>query len=133
MKLESLKLVNFQIHHNEKGKLVPFYFEDFDFSPVRSFLVTDVPKGETRGYHAHRNTHQVLICISGKISIKIDNGKWSSCEALENFTGVIQRPMEWSEIKFLEDNSSLLVFSSSEYDESDYIRDYETFLLEAQS
>ncbi len=119
MKLNS-KLVS-----TERGDLNEFDFNKIDVKRV--FVVSNVPKGSIRGYHAHKVTKQYLCCISGRLEITLDNG----CERVKHFLEksdmIYQDCLIWSEIKFIDSDSKLLVASSTKYDESDYIREYQEF------
>jgi dTDP-4-dehydrorhamnose 3,5-epimerase-like enzyme len=119
MKLSS-KLIS-----TERGDLNEYSFKDINIK--RMFIVSDVPPGSTRGYHAHKKTKQYLCCISGKIEVLLDNGHDRKKYTLEKSNYLFQDSLIWAEIKFLDKESKLLVVCSTEHDESDYIREYEQF------
>lgn len=85
--------------------------------------------GTVRGHHAHKKLQQILICSYGKIEVSLDNGKGDvKTEILDSpDKGLYVGPSTWRTIKWLEDNSVLLVLASEHYDESDYIRNYSDF------
>lgn len=94
------------------------------FRPQRVFWVTDVPAGETRGYHAHKSGHQVLFCLRGSISAVFYDGRRSETIALiPGGPGVWMTNLTWSEQTFLGVDSIMLVLCSNEYEEQDYLRD----------
>lgn len=103
--------------------------KDFKFTPRRLFWVFDVPNKEVRGAHAHRQQHQVLICIKGSLSVMLDDGSRREEISLDHPNLALYiPPMIWAvEYKYSPD-SVLLVLASGEYDAADYIRDYETFI-----
>ncbi len=105
----------------ESGKHIPFEIK-------RVFYIYDVPTAESRGAHAHRKLHQFLVCISGSFDVALDDGKNKRTVHLNRpWLGLHVPPMIWaSEVNF-DPGSICLVFASDHYDESDYIRDYETF------
>lgn len=114
------------------GFLLPVSLEQFAFIPKRLFLVGNVPEGTTRGEHAHKSCHQILICVSGKILCETVNLNGSGESKLldhENNLCYIP-PMTWGKQTYLSGNSMLLVLTSHEYDEDDYIRDFEVFLVD---
>jgi dTDP-4-dehydrorhamnose 3,5-epimerase-like enzyme len=100
------------------------------FNPQRIFWVTEVPKGETRGYHAHRTGHQVLLCIRGAVSVRLFDGLVDQELIIgpDSF-GIHVLPGVWGEQTYLEPDSILLVLSSVPFTESDYVRSTEEFEL----
>ena len=105
--------------------------EAIPFTPQRWFLVYDVPSREVRGEHAHRVCHQFLICVSGQVSIAVDDGERRSEVLLDAPTlGLYVPPRVWASQYRYDDDAVLLVLASHRYDPDDYIREYDDFLLE---
>lgn len=103
--------------------------EAVPFNPRRWFLVYDVPSREIRGEHAHRECHQFLVCVSGRVSVAVDDGTNRAEVSLDGpTTGVYVPPMVWASEYQYESEAVLLVLASSPYDPDDYIRDYDEFL-----
>ncbi len=99
------------------------------FAPRRVFTIYDVPGKEVRGERALLRTSMFLICVSGSMSLVLDDGQVREEIVLDqpNF-GIHVPPMLWTvQYKFSAD-AVLLVLASGEYDPDDYIRDYETFV-----
>jgi UDP-2-acetamido-3-amino-2,3-dideoxy-glucuronate N-acetyltransferase len=99
------------------------------FTPRRYFVVFNVPGKEVRGQHAHRQCHQMLVCLHGHVSVMVDNGRDRE-ELILNTPalGLHVPPMIWAvEYKYSED-AILLVLASHKYDSSEYIRSYDEFL-----
>ena len=98
------------------------------FTPLRYFLVFNVPNKEVRGEHAHRTLHQFLVCIKGSCSIALDDGGLREEILLDTPTlGLHIPPMIWSvQYKYSAD-AVLLVLASDIYQADDYIRDYDEF------
>jgi UDP-2-acetamido-3-amino-2,3-dideoxy-glucuronate N-acetyltransferase len=104
------------------------------FVPRRWFMVYDVPSREVRGEHAHRICHQFLICVSGQIMVAVDDGHHRGEVLLDTPTlGVYLPPMVWGSQFRYDQESVLLVLASHLYDPDDYIREYESFLIEAEA
>ena len=103
--------------------------KELPFLPRRIFWVKGVPKGSERGFHAHRTGNQLLFCLNGSIqlTLKTHSGQ-ESLVLSEESPGVWMKNMVWGEQKFLTDDAVLLVFASNEFDESDYLRDFNEFL-----
>lgn len=101
------------------------------FEIRRVYYSYGAEEGTIRGYHAHKELEQILICVYGKIEVVLDNGKGK----VE--TGILERPTQglyvgpcmWRTMKWLQSGSVLLVLASQHYDTSDYIRNYEDFIL----
>ncbi len=101
------------------------------FDIKRVFYLYDIPTGEDRGAHAHKELHQFLICLSGSFDVSLDNGKQNGIVHLNRpWMGLHIPPMIWaSEINF-DSGSVCLVLASDYYDENDYIRNYSQFIDE---
>lgn len=98
------------------------------FTPERYFVILDVPSKEVRGEHAHKECHQLLICLKGSVNCVVDNGSDRHEVVLDTPEKALHlSPMIWgTQYKYSED-AVLLVLASHAYDPDDYIRDYETF------
>lgn len=103
--------------------------ESFPFNVKRIFYLYDVPGGESRGAHAHKECHQFLIAASGSFEVLLDDGKIKRQIQLNRpNVGLHIPPGIWaSEINF-SSGSICLVLASHNYDEQDYIRKYEDFI-----
>jgi UDP-2-acetamido-3-amino-2,3-dideoxy-glucuronate N-acetyltransferase len=105
--------------------------DEVPFAAKRWFMVYDVPSREVRGEHAHRVCHQFLVCVSGSVKVAVDDGRHRSEVLLSTPTlGIYIPPMVWGSQFCYESESVLLVFASHPYDPDDYIREYDTFLME---
>ena len=103
------------------------------FTPRRWFLVYDVPSREVRGEHAHRACHPFLICVSGRVSVAVDDGANRAEVLLDRpSVGVYVPPLIWASEYRHEDDAVLLVLASHPYDPEDYIREYDAFLAEVR-
>jgi len=102
---------------------------EIPFNIKRIYYVYTVPKEIKRGFHAHRRLEQILICMSGRVKIKVDNGNEKRIFELSNPSkGLYIGPGVWREMYDFGKNAVLLVLASECYNEGDYIRDYEEFL-----
>jgi acetyltransferase-like isoleucine patch superfamily enzyme len=99
------------------------------FAVKRYFLVFDVPTEQVRGEHAHRAQHQFLICVHGRCSVMVDDGKCRQEVILDSpRLGLYIPAMTWSVQHKYSRDAVLLALVSDVYDASDYIRDYGEFL-----
>ena len=99
------------------------------FAVHRVFFILDVPEGEPRGIHAHRECHQFLICVSGKVNVAVDDGGQRAEVVLDSpALGIYVPPLVWASQYKYEEDAVLLVLASHPYDADDYIREYDDFL-----
>jgi hypothetical protein len=93
------------------------------------FYLYDIPGGESRGAHAHKECHQFLVAASGSFEILLDDGKNKRTVLLNRpYYGLHILPGIWSSEQGFSSGSVCLVLASHEYDAADYIREYEEFL-----
>jgi hypothetical protein len=111
-----------------QGSLTIIENKNFIFEVKRVFYLYDIKCGENRGSHAHKKCHQLLIASSGSFSVETDNGFDKDYFFLNNpNVGLHIPPNIWaSEINF-SSGAICLVLASEEYDENDYLRNYEEF------
>jgi UDP-2-acetamido-3-amino-2,3-dideoxy-glucuronate N-acetyltransferase len=101
------------------------------FRPSRFFLTYNVPSHEVRGEHAHRQCHQLLVCVAGHCSVIVDDGQHRAETRLDRPNlGIYIPPMVWSVEHKHSADSVLLVLASDTYQVEDYIRNYDSFLSE---
>ncbi|MFV5702404.1 sugar 3,4-ketoisomerase [Flavobacterium sp. XS2P12] len=102
---------------------------EIPFSVKRVFYLYDIPGGESRGAHAHKECHQFLVATSGSFEVLLDDGLTKRQVLLNRpDLGLHIPPGIWaSEINF-SSGSICLVLASQEYDENDYLREYQNFI-----
>jgi dTDP-4-dehydrorhamnose 3,5-epimerase-like enzyme len=102
--------------------------EEIPFDVKRVFYLYDIPGGESRGAHAHKQCHQFLIAASGAFEVLLDDGNIQRIVQLNNpYSGLHIPPGIWaSEINF-SSGAVCLVLASHLYSEQDYLRDYEHY------
>lgn len=127
--MEVIKYV-FKPHGDERGQLVALEeFKDIPFKVKRVYYIYDTLPNVIRGYHAHKNLKQILICIHGSCKIRLDNGKEQEIVPLDKpYEGLFVDNNMWREMYDFSEDAVLLVLASELYDESDYIRNYDEFL-----
>ena len=114
---------------NEEGVISFFeYHEKFKFCAKRLFWVTNVPPGGERGCHAHYKTEQILICIKGRIKVKLHNGKEEEEFFIKENDYVFVPKMIWDSQVFYSSSDVLVVLASTKYNPNDYINDFQKFL-----
>lgn len=102
--------------------------KDVPFSIKRIYSLYNIPDGETRGNHAHKEQERFFIPLSGSFEVVLDNGFSKQIVCLdEPSNGLYVAPMVWTELRRFSPNSIVLVLSSHYYEASDYIRKYHEF------
>lgn len=123
--------IDFQSLGDGRGSLVAVEIgmeKAVPFSIKRVYYIYHTAQGVSRGYHAHKNLKQVVICVAGRCRMVLDNGKkqeevWLDCPT----KGLLIEDLVWREMHDFSSDCVLLVLASEHYDESDYIRDYTRF------
>lgn len=115
---------------NRKGNITPVSgMKDIPFKMKRIFYLYDIPGGESRGSHAHRACHQLLVAASGAFEVLVDDGKVKRMIQLNRpYIGLHVPPGIWASEMNFSSGAICLVITSHEYDAADYIRDYDEFL-----
>lgn len=105
----------------EAGRHIPFPIKRF-------FAITNVAAGDIRGRHAHKQLNQVLVCLSGSVEVSLNDGRDSWTELLDQPGRALHiPPMIWAEQTYADARTVLLVLCDDEYQESDYLRNFEDF------
>lgn len=115
---------------NRAGNITPVHnSKEIPFDVNRVFYLYDIPSGESRGAHAHKQCHQFLIAASGSFEVKLDDGNVKKTVSLNrpNY-GLHIPPGIWAEELNFSSGAICLVLASHKYDEADYIRDYNDYL-----
>ena len=81
-----------------------------------------------RGQHAHKSLRQVMICFAGEARLKFDNGSESTLIVLRAGEGIEVPSGLWRSVAPLAIGDRLLVLASDHFNESDYLRDYGSFV-----
>lgn len=99
------------------------------FNIKRVFYIYDIPGGEERGAHAHKECHQFLIAVSGSFEIEMDDGINKRTIALNRpYYGLHIPPGIWAAEKGFSSGAICLVLTSEGYKEDDYIREYPNYI-----
>ena len=105
----------------EQENHIPFKIE-------RTYWIYDVPGGEKRGGHAYKENEELIVALSGSFDVVLDDGKEKKTFSLNrSYYGLYVPKGTWREMQNFSTNSLALILSSTKYDESDYIRDYDEF------
>jgi hypothetical protein len=98
------------------------------FKIKRVYWIYDVPGGEFRGSHAFRESEEFIVALSGSFDVVLNEGKEDQRFTLNrSYVGIYVPKMVWRKLDNFSTNSLAMVISSTEFDENDYIRDFDTF------
>jgi len=114
---------------NRAGNITPIQSNiEIPFEIRRVFYLYDIPGGEDRGAHAHKECHQFLIAASGSFDVQLDDGHNKRTFSLNrpNY-GLHIPPLIWAAEMNFSSGAICLVLTSHIYDESDYIRNYQKY------
>lgn len=123
-------IIEFSKHHAPQGNLsVVQNDKDIPFSVQRIYYLYDVPGGESRGSHAHKELSQLIVAASGSFTVTLDDGRTKRTFLLNRpYQGLLVVPGVWRTLDDFSSGSVCLVLASHKYDKEDYIRNYEDFL-----
>lgn len=123
-------IIEIDKHHHEKGNIsVVENGNTIPFSVKRVYYLYDVPGGESRGGHAHKDLQQLIVAASGSFNVTLDDGNVKKAFTLNRpYQGLLVVPGIWRELDDFSSGSVCLVLASHLYEESDYIREYSDFL-----
>lgn len=100
------------------------------FEVKRVFYIYDIPGGEDRGAHAHKECHQFIIAASGSFEVEMFDGTNKRTVTLNRpYYGLHIPPGIWAAEKGFSSGAICMVLASHKYDENDYLRNYSQFLI----
>ena len=125
-----IKIINFDTKGNEQGWLISLeQNRNIPFDIKRVYYIFGTKSEIRRGFHAHKDLKQVLICVKGSCTILLDDGIEKAEVKLDSpDKGLMVNKMIWHEMFNFSDDCVLLVLADDYYDEADYIRNYEEFM-----
>lgn len=123
-------IIEIDKHHHEKGNIsVIENGKTIPFKVRRIYYLYDIPGGESRGGHAHKNLRQLIVAASGSFDVKLDDGYLKRTYTINRpYQGLLVVPGIWRELDNFSSGSVCLVLASTEYSSEDYIRDYDEFI-----
>lgn len=125
------KLLNFKKLSDPRGNLTFLQNpEQIPFKIQRVFWTYDIPGGEKRGGHAYKEQQEVIIALSGSFDVMIttSSGEIEKISLNRSYYGLYLPPKTWRHIENFSTNALALHLSSTEFLESDYIRDFDFFI-----
>ncbi|RED38162.1 WxcM-like protein [Winogradskyella eximia] len=128
--INKVSLIEIPKVHDERGFLAVVEKDAIPFAIKRVYYLYDVPTESSRGGHAHKEQQSVIIALSGSFEVIVDDGNNKKRIMLNKPNQGLYIPTHiWREIDNFSSGSVCLVLASTDYDEAEYIRDYDQFLL----
>ena len=130
-----VRWVDFKPINDSRGEMTVIEAKhDVPFEIKRIYYLTNLSPNLSRGYHAHKKLQQLAVCLVGKCRVLLDNGSKKTWVDLSDKNKAIEiKPMIWHEMHDFSDDCVFLVMANDKYDEDDYIRDYNEFLIKAKN
>jgi dTDP-4-dehydrorhamnose 3,5-epimerase-like enzyme len=124
------KLIDLPATRDHRGLLtVAEASSPVPFGIRRLYCISEVPKGEKRGGHAHRDLEELVIAIRGSFDVVISDGSSSQTITMNRPDQALYiPPLVWHELVNFSSDAIVLGVASTEYDSDDYYRNYESFL-----
>jgi hypothetical protein len=128
--INNCSIINLRKIENSKGNLSPVENGiDIPFDVQRVYYLYDVPGGETRGGHAHKDLQQLIIAVAGSFDVILDDGFERKIVKMNRSNyGLYVPRMIWREIVNFSTGSICLVLASLPYSDEEYIREFGEFL-----
>ena len=128
--IDDCRIIDLRKISDPRGNLTPIEGGgDVPFEIKRIYYLYDVPSGESRGAHAHKELQQLIIAANGSFTITLDDGRKKKAFTLNRpYQGLLVVPGIWRDLDDFSSGAVLLCLASEHYMTGDYIRDYEEFL-----
>jgi len=123
------KIINLPKFIDKRGNLS--FFEgnnQLPFEIERTYWIYDVPGGDVRGSHAFKEQQEFIVALSGSFDVVLHDGISEHKFSLNrSYYGLYIPKMYWRRLENFSTNSLALIVSDKQFDEHDYIRDFEKF------
>ena len=124
------EIVQFSIHGDDRGCLIALEGgRDIPFEVRRVYYIYGTRSDMPRGFHAHKHLKQMLIAVSGSVTVSCEFGATKERFLLDSPSrGLLLEGLIWREMHDFSPDCVLMVFASEHYREEDYIREYDEYL-----
>ena len=128
------KIISLPKIEDTRGNLSFFEnLKQIPFEISRTYWIYDVPGGVARGGHAYKENMEFIVALSGSFDVVLDDGVVKKTFSLNrSYYGLFVPKGMWRQMENFSTNSLALVLSSTNYEQADYIRDFEQFKQETQ-
>ena len=126
----NIRLIDLPKITDPRGNLtVAEQMKNIPFDIKRAYWVYDVPAGESRGGHAHKQLRQLVVALSGSFTVTLDDGKERTTVLLNHpYQALLIETGIWRTLDDFSSGAVCLVLASELYDPADYIYDYDEFI-----
>lgn len=124
-------MIELSKHHSDRKGNITVVENDLTvpFGIKRTYYLYDVPGGESRGGHAHKDLYQLIVAASGSFTVTLDDGNVKRTFLLNRpYQGLMVVPGIWRTLDDFSSGAVCMVLASEGYTENDYIRNYEDFI-----
>ena len=122
------KLLSFLSFSDDRGTLTAYETPTQVPFQIRRIFYVNGRENETRGRHAHYECQQLLICLCGKITVRVKTAETVTLYELEDSSqGLLLPKLTWAEQFYHTNDSRLMVMCDLPYDTGDYIHDFDLF------
>ena len=123
-------MIQLHRHHRPQGNItVVENGVTIPFDVKRIYYLYDIPGGESRGAHAHKDLSQLIVAASGSFRVTLDDGNVKRSFVLNRpYQGLYIKPGIWRDLDDFSSGSVCMVLASEVYQKEDYIRDYQEFI-----
>lgn len=127
--VDDCRIIQLPKHMQESGSItVVENNRELPFAVKRVYYLYDVPGGEERGGHSHKQLYEFLVAAGGSFDVLLDDGERTRTVTLNRpYYGLLIVPGIWRVLNNFSSGSVCLVLTSDYYDESDYVREYNDF------
>ncbi len=128
--ISDIQILNIPKIHDTRGNLSVIEGDVIPFTMKRVYYLYDVPSGAERGGHSHKVQQEFLVALSGSFDVVLTDGQSKKTVTLNKPNeGLLIPNGIWRELENFSSGSVCLVIASDVFEEADYIRDYQSFLL----
>ncbi len=103
--------------------------KNIPFEVRRVYWTYDIPAGEHRGGHAHKQCRELVVAVSGSFTVTLTDGQTCSTHLLNRpFQALLIETGVWRTLEDFSSGAVCLVLAEDYFEEEDYIRNYDDFL-----
>jgi len=124
----NIELIDLPKIEDVRGNISVIEKNILPYAIKRVYYLYDVPSSAARGGHAHKEQFEFLIPISGSFDVVLNDTIEKRTVSLNKpYKGLLIKSNVWRELENFSSGSVCLVISSGEYEEDDYIREFDKF------
>ena len=103
--------------------------KNIPFEVRRVYWTYDIPAGEHRGGHAHKQCRELVVAVSGSFTVTLTDRQTRSTHLLNRpFQALLIETGVWRTLEDFSSGAVCLVLAEDYFEEEDYIRNYDDFL-----